>query len=373
MVLKRVSISFLAMILFWCVCGYSENSFIEAQCLTFGSWGVDSLAWIDNQVFIAHGYWTNDDDYYDSWEPTNYMVSLVNLDNGQNRMCDKSLPGPLYLVSDNEIIYVLIEDISDVSDSYISSIKLYRINDYCKPVFEMNLEQRMLDCLVFNEIVYIATRDRILMYDGNSDVQTIYMARNEIQSSIDREHMMVENDYLYFLDGYEICRLDLLSLSIDPLAKTDIINLTDYNHSYVVLNDVLYYWNDSMKATVALDINRHQSRVLSDKRYLFIQYYEGGIVIFEQNGINTQYWPAFSKEVLYCPNGMIKWIELEESVFAPNATNSQLIVNIPDSSGELRTPLMICSNNVLFHNPDHTSFSMQTFVNVKHSCVDTHP
>lgn len=355
MLRRSISIIIIIILCFLAREAKALNTFMTEQSLNYGSESADSFAWTEEKIYIAHGYWTDPHE----WMPTNYRLLTIDLKTGNSIVLYDELQSPLHLVKDNDIIYAIFDHYieNDVGeDMFIYEV--FELNDLTHPVLQITLDDRVYDTLIYQENFFLVTKNEIIICTKQGEMKLVYTTTNEIYNEIENDHLIIDNDYLYFIEGDTICRINLTSLTVESLVSILMENGSDYNHSYIVIDDILYYWDYDKEATVALDLQNKQQKILSDRFFLFSQYYMGGIIAFEISDMHTI--SGFEKELIYCPEGKIKYFKLDNGRFDPVANESQIIAELTFGNGT-EIPYVFCFGKSVYQDTEKRDYVMDEF------------
>ena len=353
----RRSISIITIIILCFLVGKAKalNTFMTEQSLNYGSESADSFAWTDEKIYIAHGYWTDPHE----WMPTNYRLFTIDLKTGESAVLYEELQSPLHLVEYNGVIYVVFDHVIQNDMGNISLIyEVFELNDLTHPLLQITLDDRVYDTIIYQDNFFLVTTHEIILCNKQGEMQLIYTTTNEMYNEIENDHLIIENDYLYFIDGDTICRINLTNMAVESLASILMENISDFNHSYIVIDDILYYWDYDQEATVALNLQNKQKRIISDRFFLYSQYYKGGIIAFEISVMHTI--SGFEKEQIYCPEGIIKYFKLNNGRFDPSLNESYIITNLTYRNG-MRMPYAFCYDKSIYQDIAKDKYFIEDF------------
>ena len=257
------------------------NSSTDQNCYHEKSGSCNSLAWDEDYIYLAKGWF---EDEWDWWS-TVFSVYRIDRQSGKTDILINSYPHSFTtIVPDEGKLYLLSESIntngSERSGLFvsISEDKLH----FSDPVLiDIDLDFESIRGIVIGEgTIYVLTAKHVFMVPTETmQAKTIYSAKTKIINDRYVCQPIIEDDWLYLLDGDMICRVNangesqtLFSGFNDKMNKT-------YTHTnqywYVVLNGKLYLWDSKEYCMLEIDVNTHERRKVSEDFYSFDQMTDG--------------------------------------------------------------------------------------------------
>jgi hypothetical protein len=255
------------------------NSSTDQNCYHEESGGCNSLAWDEEYIYLANGWFV---DEYDWWS-TVFSVYRIDRQSGKTDILINSYPHEFtHIIPDGGKLY-LLSDWRDTNESEryglcvsVSEDKLH----FSDAVFIDTDGEAVYGITIGEGIIYALTTKHVFMVPTETmQAKKIYSAKTKIKNDRYVCQPIIEDDWLYLLDGDMICRVNangesqtLFSGFNDKMNKT-------YTHTnqywYVVLNGKLYLWDSKEYCMLEIDVNTHERRKVSEDFYSFDQMTDG--------------------------------------------------------------------------------------------------
>ena len=261
----------------------------------------DSYAWKADKVFFSHGYYTVDNTttQRDLW-PIHYDIYCADRLNGYVELLVKNIQADVVqLFVHREELYIVFYDnhsyvvgsgywASDITNSWYSSchVLLYNAADKnIKLSYDIAFHEYIRDASIYSGRLYVIT-DNGIYCCYNNDTYAIHKFDGKSLNSIYENHMVFDDDILYFQEDDYVCSIDINTgnvkreTAIDDIYsksyrddKTDEYILKNYNH--IVVNGLIYYCDEQNGITMAYDTDSKGTFIASYKEYHFLSFTDG--------------------------------------------------------------------------------------------------
>ena len=284
---------------------FAANSCIDECNRSLSVTWCNSFAWNQQYLFIAEGY-DKGEEYRYIWGTPHYRISRVDRITGSRTTLIEDYPyHAIILMTEGNNLYILRKYYSSNIDllNYLKRTDAQGIlpeiernetegtfhlikMDFDGTVVDktrFDIGEPILDELLFNQKLYIASSNRVICIDLQSKESTdLYRAEIGIYNSKSSNHMIIENDILYLQDGHMIVAVDIHTGISHIVCKLDTLiewRYVYYQHKYLILDRCLYFWDNSSRKMVALNLESGIRKCISKDLYLFIQASKDGVAV----------------------------------------------------------------------------------------------
>ena len=251
------------------------NSSTDQNCYHEQSGGCNSLAWDEEYIYLANGWF---EDEWDWWS-TVFSVYRIDRQSGKTDILINSYPYPFtHIIPDEGKLYLLSKS-NAFNYGFCVSISEDKIH-FSEEVFIDTNGELVYAMAIGEGIIYALTRQHVFMLPTETlQAKSIYTAETRIKNDRYECQPILEDGWLYLLDGERICRVNAEGESQTLFSGfSDKMNEA-YFHTdqywYAVLNGKLYLWDSNECCMLEIDVNTLERRKASDDFYSFNQMTEG--------------------------------------------------------------------------------------------------
>ena len=325
---KRYGV-FIVVIMICLTAAGEECSFQNNTCLSH--LGCDSYTWTEDTIIIAHGYWYPYDgegiaDY--SWAAEHYSLTLYDRIQDESIILKTNIPASMLdvrLVNNDLFLYCgsIIDGITTCSIEKLDVKTGRHVHGQ-----QIQIQDVILDQLLYESTIYLFGIQHIYAWDiyDNSYWEIYDTMSNE--NHIYRNHAFVQNNILYFQDDQWICGYNIIEKTIKQLVCTDFLQMhhgkRDYylnseiirvlrnKYHFIVLSNILYYYDLDTKATVMIDLDTMEKEIVSEDEFYFIQVGPDGIIA--QKRVVSDVTNSSNFEYVYVP-----YVDKDRPTFDPDS------------------------------------------------------
>ena len=255
------------------------NSSTDQNCYHEESGGCNSLAWDEEYIYLANGWFV---DEYDWWS-TVFSVYRIDRQSGKTDILINSYPHEFtHIIPDGGKLYLLSDCIdTNESERYglcvsVSEDKLH----FSDAVFIDTDGEAVYGITIGEGIIYALTTKHVFMIPIDTmQAKTIYSAKTGIKNDRYVCQPIIEDDWLYLLDGDMICRVNAngegQTLFSGFSGKMNEAYMHTDQYWYAVLNEKLYLWDSEEYCMLEIDANTLERRKVSEDFYSFDQMTDG--------------------------------------------------------------------------------------------------
>lgn len=306
----------LATLLVLHVSAFAQDSCINEGTRVLSVGGANSYAWNERYVFIAEGFF-KDNEFRITWAAPHYRIIRQDRFTQDQVILVEDYPYiGVWMCVEGESIYLLrsnVQDMNNIVDYWMSNRNQEPMPkiDPCATEYEFYIDkisfngekqktmcfdigEYICDFLIHDKTLYITTDSFLLNIDVCSgQIQKIYTAKSKIKNGRTSAHMIMEDGILYIRDGEKIIAVDTCTGEYDEICDFSFSYpmLLRFEHEYIVLNRRIYFWDETCREMVSIDLDSRERVCISKDRYFFNQVTDEGISVFRirESDINKMY------------------------------------------------------------------------------------
>lgn len=257
----------------------SDNTYSYA----LGIFSTDAYAWTDKYLFVLHGAFEDVDD----WMATYYSLIRKDRVHGDCDIIMSNIYGSLrkvfiyrdklMLISANKEGINLI--VADFDGDIIEEID-----------FDLNVSNS--EYLLYKDSIYFACKEGIYEISlENYSLNKLYTSLYKIENSRDYKPFIYSN-HLYFIEDTDIKAYNLDSKEVDITIKANLPTNQEFlkvfkepllphqftlkGYPYVIINNVLYYFDSELMSTVSIRIDQPEEEKILKRIVFFRQFDNNG-------------------------------------------------------------------------------------------------
>lgn len=268
----------------------------------------NAYAWNQRYLFTAQGYFIEDQQEYQyTWGTPHYRICRVDRITGECTVLIEDYPyHAIDLILFEDDLYIFRQynrgneamlkhmredgsyDVRPVigAGEKQGTFYLIKMDSSGKMQAEtrFDFDHSIQDYVICGQRLYMALSDGIVYLDMETmDTTRLYTAEAEICNLNADNHMIIEDDVLYLQDGKAIVGIDIYTGEVYTKKRVldpDVFWSFPYRRfDYLVLDHHLYYWNETTREMMVLNLENDQENAISKDRYFFVQPTREGIVV----------------------------------------------------------------------------------------------